>query len=58
MSPQRGYKEYDPVEIAIDYESHGAAAISFGEDHFLNAEHLQRSPKCFPSVVAKDLFIQ
>lgn len=37
-SPSKGVlrEEYDPVEIAIDYESHGAAAISIltEEDHF------------------------
>ena len=46
-SPSKGMlrEEYDPVEIAIDYESHGAAAISIltEEDHFLGSlEHLQR----------------
>ena len=46
-SPSKGLlrEEYDPVEIAIDYESHGAAAISIltEEDHFLGSlEHLQR----------------
>ncbi len=46
-SPSKGVlrEEYDPVEIAIDYESHGAAAISIltEEDHFLGSlEHLKR----------------
>ena len=46
-SPSKGLlrEEYDPVKIAIDYESHGAAAISIltEEDHFLGSlEHLQR----------------
>lgn len=46
-SPSKGLlrEEYDPVEIAIDYESHGAAAISIltEEDHFLGSlDHLQR----------------
>ena len=46
-SPSKGLlrEEYDPVEIAIDYESHGAAAISIltEEDHFLGSlEHLRR----------------
>jgi indole-3-glycerol phosphate synthase len=46
-SPSKGLlrEAYDPVEIAIDYESHGAAAISIltEEDHFLGSlEHLQR----------------
>jgi indole-3-glycerol phosphate synthase len=46
-SPSKGLlrEEYDPVEIAIDYESHGAAAISIltEEDHFLGSlEHLKR----------------
>ena len=46
-SPSKGLlrEEYDPVEIAIDYESHGAAAISIltEEDHFLGSlEHLLR----------------
>ena len=46
-SPSKGVlrEEYDPVEIAIDYESHGASAISIltEEDHFLGSlEHLQR----------------
>jgi len=45
-SPSKGLlrEEYDPVEIAIDYESHGAAAISIltEEDHFLGSlEHLR-----------------
>jgi indole-3-glycerol phosphate synthase len=45
-SPSRGVlrQEYDPVEIAIDYESHGAAAISVltEEDHFQGSlEHLK-----------------
>ena len=46
-SPSKGLlrEEYDPVEIAIDYESHGAAAISIltEEDHFQGSlAHLQR----------------
>ena len=46
-SPSKGLlrEDYDPVEIAIDYESHGACAISIltEEDHFLGSlEHLQR----------------
>jgi indole-3-glycerol phosphate synthase len=46
-SPSKGLlrDEYDPVEIAIDYESHGAAAISIltEEDHFLGSlDHLKR----------------
>jgi len=46
-SPSKGLlrEAYDPVEIAMDYESHGAAAISVltEEDHFLGSlEHLQR----------------
>ncbi len=46
-SPSKGLlrEAYDPVEIAMDYESHGAAAISIltEEDHFLGSlEHLQR----------------
>jgi indole-3-glycerol phosphate synthase len=45
-SPSKGLlrEEYDPVEIAIDYESHGAAAISIltEEDYFLGSlEHLR-----------------
>ena len=46
-SPSKGLlrEEYDPVELAIDYESHGAAAISVltEEDHFQGSlEHLKR----------------
>ncbi len=46
-SPSKGLlrEAYDPVEIAMDYESNGAAAISIltEEDHFLGSlEHLQR----------------
>jgi len=46
-SPSKGLlrEEYDPVEIAIDYESNGAAAISIltEEDHFLGSlDHLRR----------------
>jgi indole-3-glycerol phosphate synthase len=46
-SPSKGVlrEEYDPVEIAIDYESHGAAAISIltEEDYFQGAmEHIRR----------------
>jgi indole-3-glycerol phosphate synthase len=45
-SPSKGVlrEEYDPVEIAIDYESHGAAALSVltEEDHFQGSlEHLK-----------------
>jgi indole-3-glycerol phosphate synthase len=58
-SPSKGMlrEEYDPVEIAIDYESHGAAAISIltEEDHFLGSlEHLQRvRPNVSRPLVAK-----
>lgn len=46
-SPSKGLlrENYDPVELAIDYESHGAAAISVltEENYFLGSlEHLQR----------------
>jgi indole-3-glycerol phosphate synthase len=46
-SPSKGIlrEEYDPVEIAIDYESHGAAAISIltEEDYFQGTlEHIRR----------------
>ena len=59
-SPSRGVlrEEYDPVEIAIDYESHGAAAISIltEEDYFQGAlEHIQRArPNVSRPLLRKD----
>lgn len=46
-SPSKGVlrEDYDPVEIAIDYESHGAAAISIlTEEHYFQGslDHLKK----------------
>jgi len=62
-SPSKGVlrEEFDPVEIAIDYESHGAAAISVltEEDYFQGSlEHLKRiRPNVSRPLLRKDFIL-
>jgi len=59
-SPSRGVlrEEFDPVELGIDYESNGAAAISVltEENHFQGSlDHLRRvRQSCSPPILRKD----
>ena len=59
-SPSKGLlrEQFDPVEIGIEYESNGAAAISVltEEDHFQGSlEHLKRvRQNCSPPILRKD----
>jgi len=59
-SPSKGLlrEQFDPLEIGIEYESNGAAAISVltEEDHFQGSlEHLKRvRQNCSPPILRKD----